>query len=69
MVQEREQEVHGRQARLRTVNSKKSRKPRSEILRNEVGDASWTMGRTLDFILNMMGVQWSIKEIHEEVCV
>lgn len=37
-----------------------SKKPSSEILRNEVGDTSWTMGRIGDFILNMMGDYWNM---------
>lgn len=28
---------------------------RTEIIRNEATEASWTMVRTLDFILNIMG--------------
>lgn len=55
-----EQEEHGQEAGMGTANSKNSRKPSSEILRNEVGDTSWTMGRIGDFILNMMGDYWNM---------
>ena len=54
------QEEHGPQAGMGRANSKNSKKPSSEILRNEVGDTSWTMGRIGDFILNMMGDYWNM---------